>query len=172
MALFGKGDWLDGEATVTREQPTEWLNGDPGEGIHATARKEELTLNVRVGGGAPYEVEWSGWVPLSLSKLLERRTIPVKVHPKKPAKLAPQWDDYRPSQAVVTGVAEVQSFEDVQRLLAERGISLSVTNADVTIVHPDEERIARLEKLAKLRDEGTLTQAEFEAQKAKLLGER
>jgi hypothetical protein len=75
-----------------------------------------------------------------------------------------------------------QEGEQVARTLQEQGLMPEGLGRQPDAAQPPaapaesstptavEERIAQLERLAKLRDSGVLTAAEFEAEKAKVLG--
>lgn len=113
----------------------------------------DIELEVHVSGRQPYRVSNDYLVPASAS-IGAGVTLPIKVDPNDPAKIAIDWE--RAAQAPARG--EV-------RPVAGAGFSPApAQSAD------GGDSVAELERLAKLRDSGALTDAEFEAQKAKILG--
>jgi Short C-terminal domain len=107
----------------------------------------DLDLEVHVPGKAPYRVANQYIVPAS-APLGPGVRLPVRVDGEDPAKIAIDWD------SVARGPA--------------RGEVRPVDGAEPAA--PAVDSIAALERLAKLRDEGVLTEAEFEQQKARILG--
>jgi hypothetical protein len=115
----------------------------------------DLDLEVNVSGRQAYRVANSFMVPASAS-LGPGVTLPVKVDQGDPAKIAIDWDTAPkgPAAGEVRPVAGSGGFAPVP----------SPSGGD------DGDSIAQLERLTKLRDSGALTDAEFEQQKAKILG--
>ena len=87
-------------------------------------------------------------------------SLPIKVDPNDPAKIAIDWDaaPKGPPSGEVRPVAE--------RAGDSRAAPTPSPSASGGV-----DTVAELERLAKLRDSGALTDAEFEQQKAKILGE-
>jgi hypothetical protein len=114
----------------------------------------DLDLEVHVSGRAPYRVANQYIVPAS-APLGQGVTLPVKVDPNDQAKIAIDWDN------VATGPArgEVRAVDGGECFSPEPSGGSSGGDS-----------VAALERLAKLRDSGALTEAEFEQQKAKVLG--
>jgi hypothetical protein len=114
----------------------------------------DLDLEVHVSGRAPYRVANQYIVPAS-APLGQGVTLPVKVDPNDQAKIAINWDN------VATGPArgEVRAVDGGEGFSPEPSGGSSGGDS-----------VAALERLAKLRDSGALTEAEFEQQKAKILG--
>ena len=113
----------------------------------------DLDLEVHVSGRAPYRVANQYIVPAS-APLGQGVTLPVKVDPNDPAKLAIDWDN----------VASGPARGEVRPVGGGEGFSPAPAPAGAG------DSVAELERLAKLRDSGALTDAEFEQQKAKILG--
>jgi hypothetical protein len=116
-----------------------------------------LDLEVHVSGRAPYRVNNEYLVPAS-AQLGQGVTLPIKVDPNDPAKIAIDWNaaprppaegEVRPAGAGTVTPAPAPT----QPSPGDAGDS-----------------VAQLERLAKLRDAGALTEAEFEQQKARILG--
>ena len=138
-------------------------NGIAGQGVivaHGTPERGaqwfnlDLDLEVNVPGRQAYRVANSFMVPATAS-LGPGVTLPVKVDQNDPAKVAIDWDSAPkgPAQGEVRPVAGSGGFAPAPSPSAGGG-----------------DNIAELERLAKLRDSGALTDAEFEQQKAKILG--
>jgi hypothetical protein len=107
----------------------------------------DLDLEVHMTGRAPYRVANQYIVP-AWAPLTPGGHLPVRVDPSDPAKLAIDWQNVSQSP----GRGEVRPVD-----------SPAAPGGDDPLV--------KLEKLAKLRDSGVLTQAEFDEQKRRLLGE-
>jgi hypothetical protein len=118
-----------------------------------------IDLEVRVPGRAPYRVNKQYLVPAS-AQLGQGVTLPIKVDPNDQAAIAIDWDRAAagPAEDVVRPAGA-----DAQAAAAQGFASTGPSTGS-----PDP--VAQLEKLAKLRDSGALTDAEFEQQKAKILG--
>ncbi len=83
-------------------------------------------------------------------------TLPIKVDPNDPAKIAIDWDASPAAPLAARSgrpAAASRPRADADRRPRRGG-----------------DTVAELERLAKLRDSGALTDAEFEQQKAKILG--
>jgi hypothetical protein len=121
------------------------------------------------------------------------QTLPVTVDRADPAKCKVRWDDLPEwdaiakqqadslaaqmnqgggGQAVMDGGVDVN--EIVQALQQQYpGAQIEVEGAQVmggAPVPQDDDRVAQLERLVKLRDSGALTEEEFEREKARILG--
>jgi hypothetical protein len=114
----------------------------------------DLDLEVHVSGRASYRVANQYIVPAS-APLGQGVTLPVKVDPNDQAKIAIDWDN------VATGPAP----GEVRPVGGGGGFSPESSGGS-----SGGDSVAELERLAKLRDSGALTEAEFEQQKAKILG--
>jgi hypothetical protein len=116
----------------------------------------DLDLEVSVPGRQAYRVANTYMVPASAS-LGQGVTLPVKVDHEDSSKVAIDWDSAQqgPAAGEVRPVAGSGGFAPAPAPSPSGG---------------GEDQIAQLERLAKLRDSGALTDAEFEQQKAKILG--
>jgi hypothetical protein len=137
-------------------------NGIAGQGVivaHGTPERGaqwfnlDIDMEVHVSGRQPYRVNNQYMVPAGAT-LGQGVTLPIKVDPNDPAKIAIDWDSA--GQAPQRGQV---------RPVAGQGFA----PAPVAGSGGDDD-LAELERLAKLRDSGALTDAEFEQQKAKVLG--
>jgi Short C-terminal domain len=137
-------------------------NGIPGQGVivaHGTPERGaqwfnlDIDLEVHVSGRRPYRVNNMYLVPAGAT-IGQGVTLPIKVDPNDPSKIAIDWDGAQRAP----GHGEVRPVGD---------------SGFTPVPAPSaggEDHIAELERLAKLRDSGALTDAEFEQQKAKILG--
>jgi putative oligomerization/nucleic acid binding protein len=137
--------------------------GTPGQGVIVGMGTPErgaqwfnlnIDLEVHVSGRAAYQVNNMYMVPATAS-LGPGVSLPIKVDPNDPAKIAIDWDSTPtgPAQGEVRPVAGAAGFAPAPTPSSGGG-----------------DHVAELERLAKLRDSGALTDAEFEQQKAKILG--
>ena len=138
---------IGGTATIvgmgTPARGAQWFNLD-------------LDLEVSVPGRQAYRVANTYMVPATAS-LGQGVTLPVKVDQNDPSKIAIDWDaaPQGPAEGEVRPVAGSGGFAPAPPPPSGGGGS---------------DHIAELERLAKLRDSGALTDAEFEQEKAKILG--
>jgi hypothetical protein len=137
---------IDGEAVIVGM-------GTPARG--AQRYNLDLDLEVHVGGRSPYRVANQYIVPAS-AQLGPGVRLPVKVDPNDQAKIAIDWNSVGagPARGAVRPAGGAQA-------LAGGVASPSSGSGDT---------VAELERLAKLKESGALTDAEFEQQKAKILG--
>ncbi len=130
----------------TPERGAQWFNLD-------------IDLEVHVSGRQAYRVNNEYMVPASAT-LGAGVTLPIKVDPNDPAKIAIDWDS-----------AEKPAAPGEVRPVGDSGFSPAPaqTAASGAGSSGGGDTVAELERLAKLRDSGALTDAEFETQKAKIL---
>jgi Short C-terminal domain len=137
-------------------------NGIAGEGViiaHGPLERGaqwfnlDIDLEVHVSGRQPYRVNNQYMVPAGAT-IGQGVTLPVKVDPNDQAKIAIDWD----------GAQRAPQRGEV-RPVGGSGFTPAPTPSS-----GDGDHLAELERLAKLRDSGALTDAEFEQQKAKILG--
>lgn len=178
MGLFKKdySDWLEAKATVVSEHD------------------HELELSVSLPGETAYTVTAKQDIPDGWAGTLQGRTVPCRVNPEKHDKVHIEWGDApggRPADLdklaqalgglaqgaaghvqVVDGGTQVIDASNIPGLkddllaaLGQHGIHVEQAAMQA------EDPLDRLEKLAKLHTSGVLTDAEFAAQKKKLLGE-
>ena len=138
-------------------------NGIAGQGVivaHGTPERGaqwfnlDIDMEVHVSGRQPYRVNNQYMVPAGAT-LGQGVSLPIKVDPNDPAKIAIDWDSAQSAPAR----GEV-------RPVGGSGFVPAPAPASST----GGDHLAELERLAKLRDSGALTDAEFEQQKAKILG--
>jgi putative oligomerization/nucleic acid binding protein len=136
--------------------------GLPGQGVviaHGTPERGarwfnlDIDMEVHVGGRRPYRVNNMYMVPAGAT-IGQGVTLPIKVDREDPSKIAIDWDSAQPAPAR----GEV-------RPVGGSGFAPAPAQSA-----SGDDHIAELERLAKLRDSGALTDAEFEQEKAKILG--
>jgi Short C-terminal domain len=127
-------------ANGTPERGAQWFNLD-------------IDMEVHVSGRQPYRVNNQYMVPAGAT-LGQGVSLPIKVDPNDPAKIAIDWDSAQsaPQRGEVRPVG-----------------GSGFTPAPAPAPSGGGDHVAELERLAKLRDSGALTDAEFEQQKAKIL---
>lgn len=114
-----------------------------------------IDMEIHVSGRRPYRVTNEYLVPATAT-LGPGVTLPVKVDPNDPAKVAIDWESApRPAPEGEVRTVGGSGFTPAPAPAAGSG---------------GEDSVAQLERLAKLRDSGALTEAEFEQQKARILG--
>jgi DNA-binding protein YbaB len=144
-------------------------NGISGQGVivaHGTPERGaqwfnlDIDMEIHVSGRQPYRVNNMYMVPAGAT-LGQGVTLPVKVDPNDPSKIAIDWESAQraPQRGEVRTVGG-SGFSPAPAATPAPAPSGGAGGGD---------QIAELERLAKLRDSGALTDAEFEQQKAKIL---
>jgi Short C-terminal domain len=158
----------------------------------ATSSNVNLTLVVQAEGVPATTIEHSCIAPTKKWPF-PGETLPVTFDRADPDRLKVRWDDVSDSadvsrqqaealaaqmnqggggQVVMGGGADVN--EIVQALQQQYpGAQIEVEGAQVMGEAPapqDDDRVAQLERLAKLKESGALTGEEFEREKARILG--
>jgi hypothetical protein len=136
----------------------------------------KLELDVELPGRAPYTAKVKLAVPHPRVQYMSGGSVvPVLVDPRKSDHLAIDWDgefkhgsladmaasDPRIAAALRGAGVDAQKISE-QQVAGARMMAASA---------PPPDPIEQLERLARLRDSGALTEEEFQAQKARLLGE-
>jgi hypothetical protein len=116
----------------------------------------DIDMEIHVPGKAPYQINNQYLVPAGAT-LGSGVRLPVKVDPADPTKIAIDWDSAQKAPAR----GEVRSAGGTAAPSAAPAQTPSTGGGD---------SVAELERLAKLKESGALTDAEFEQQKAKILG--
>jgi Short C-terminal domain len=138
-------------------------NGISGQGVivaHGTPERGaqwfnlDIDMEVHVSGRQSYRVNNMYMVPAGAT-IGQGVTLPIKVDPNDPSKIAIDWDSAQRAPAR----GEVRSVG-----------GSGFAPAPAPSGGGGGDHLAELERLAKLRDSGALTDAEFEQQKAKILG--
>ncbi len=139
-------------------------NGIAGEGVvvgHDTPERGaqrfnmDIDMEIHVSGRQHYRVNNMYMVPAGAT-IGQGVTLPIKVDPSDPAKIAIDWDS-----------AQRAPDRGEVRPASGGGFAPAATPSGGS---SGGDSVAELERLAKLRDSGALTEAEFEQQKARILG--
>jgi Short C-terminal domain len=141
--------------------------GTPGEGViishsplepGAQWQNADIDMEIHVSGRDPYQVNNQYMVPAGATLGAGVR-LPLKVDPADPAKIAIDWNSAQ--QAPARGAVRP----------AGSGAAPAAAPAPTpTPASGGGDAVAELERLAKLKESGALTDSEFEQQKAKILG--
>jgi hypothetical protein len=173
-------DGLTGSAVVQSSSvPTE----------AARSYNVSMWLDVYVEGREPYRVKHECMVKAGKHPW-PGTTLPVVVDRENPDRIDIQWDDIKtvdeqmaeapgPAAAGVPGVPAAgqpqvidlrgtELADQLRGALAAAGVSAEGSAAEDS-GNMVEDRIAKLERLSKLREAGVLSEAEFEAEKARIL---
>ena len=139
-----------------------------------------MWLDVYVEGRDPYRVKHECMVKAGKHPW-PGTTVPVVVDRENPNRIDIQWEDVKtvdermaeaPGPAAAgmpaTGQPQVVDLRGTELADQLRG-ALAAAGAAPDGGNMVEDRIAKLERLAKLRDSGVLSEAEFEAEKARIL---
>ena len=138
-------------------------NGIAGQGVivaHGTPERGaqwfnlDIDMEVHVSGRQPYRVNNQYMVPAGAT-LGQGVSLPIKVDPNDPAKIAIDWES-----------AQSAPQRGEVRPVGGSGFAPAPAPAPAG---GGGDHVAELERLAKLRDSGALTDAEFEQEKAKIL---
>lgn len=122
----------------------------------------EMYLVISAQGVAPTAVEFSGPVKRKVWPV-PGAMLPILVNPQNPADYRILWDQVTPAKDAARAKAE-----KFAALL--RGESVDTNATFASMGTPVDDTISQLERLAALRNSGAITEAEFAAQKAKVLG--
>ena len=113
----------------------------------------EMHLVISAPGVTPVAVEFSGPVKRKVWPA-PGAVLPIVVDPDDPASYRILWDQVTPAKEAARAKAE----------------SIAALRRDEPVDASADDVISQLERLAALRDSGAITEAEFTAQKAKVLG--
>jgi len=139
-------------------------NGIAGQGVivaHGTPERGaqwfnlDIDMEVHVSGRQAYRVNNQYMVPAGAT-LGQGVSLPIKVDPNDPAKIAIDWES-----------AQSAPQRGEVRPVGGSGFAPAPAPAPAG---GGGDHVAELERLARLRDSGALTDAEFEQEKAKILG--
>jgi hypothetical protein len=161
-------DGLTGSAVVQSSSvPTE----------AARSYNVSMWLDVSVEGREPYRVKHECMVKAGKHPW-PGTTLPVVVDREKPERIDIQWEQLQtvdermaeggPSPAA-TGQPQVIDLRGTELADQLRGALEAAGAPPESGGNMVEDRIAKLERLSKLRESGALSEAEFEAEKARIL---
>ena len=160
---------------------------------HASSANVNLNLVVQADGIPATPVELDCMAPIKKWPF-PGTTLPVTVDRDDPTKVKIRWDDIPESGDVASeqaaalaaqmnqgGGGQVPAGGDMSQIMdalqqAMPGAQINVEGGGAAGSAPpaassEADRVAQLEKLAKLKDSGALTDQEFEREKARILGQ-
>jgi hypothetical protein len=117
----------------------------------------DIDMEIHISGRQPYSVNNHYMVPAGAT-IGQGVRLPVKVDPNDPAKIAIDWNAAQKAPAR----GEIRSAGGASTVSAGAAPAATPTGGG--------DSVAELERLAKLKESGALTDAEFEQQKARILG--
>jgi hypothetical protein len=128
-------------------------------------------------GGDPYRLNYRFPTTRMKAALSIGMEVPIKVDPGDPTRIAVQWDAQKASiaaaggdyAAVTSGLAATYggvADQALRQAQASGGGAAQPVAAGATT-----DPLEKIGQLAKLRDQGAITEAEFEAKKAELLAQ-
>jgi hypothetical protein len=124
-----------------------------------------MWLDVQVEGRAPYRVRHECMVKAGKHPW-PGTTLPVIVDRENPERIDVQWQDIQTIDERMAEGPGPAAAEQIRAALAGAGHAGAAPAGSGNVV---EDRIASLERLSKLREAGVLSDAEFEAEKARVL---
>jgi hypothetical protein len=156
----------------------------------------EILLSVHMPGRGRYGLRWKGTIH-GLKLLAEWSDVPVTIDPGRPDKVEILWDEIPSGLAEVTGrlhaagddlrsqiaaapASDAAMFQQLisaaipdagQRAAVQQQIASALQGSPAVPQPAAPDPLDQLEQLAKLRDAGALTDAEFAAEKARVLGQ-
>jgi hypothetical protein len=171
---------------TSKKKQEEYLTGE------VSSTQFKLDLRVEVPGRDPYEASIKVPVPMMKTRYMSGGSVlPVLVDPDKPDRIAIDWDgefqqgtiDQMAASDPLIAATMKGAGLDVEKIaeMQKAALAMGQTPSNVIIggqmlgatpapaAAPDP--VDQLERLAKLRDSGALTQEEFDKEKAKLLAE-
>ena len=145
----------------------------------------QMNLSVRADGVPPTQVRHS-CICRADRWPSPGDVLPVTLDRRKPERLKVEWDEVPDEPAGVPGGIDVEALKQAFPGATIQVESHSIDASDQpdvarqvldalqgagAVAQPDDgdDRIEQLERLARLRDSGALTEAEFEAEKARVL---
>lgn len=156
----------------------------------------EMLLSIAVPGFARFGLRWHGWIPQRKVKT-EWWDVPVTVEMGKPPKVSVLWDQVPGIEIVAPRLREVNDrmqallagggqpagvdayrgllagiTDPAQRALVEQQLAQGLANAPqgaAASTPPVPDPLDQLKRLGELRAAGALTEAEFAAEKARVL---
>lgn len=138
----------------------------------------QVPMEVHPPNGAPYEANYVYPTARQKAAMTVGMEVPVKIHPDDPSRIAVQWDAQQANIAAQGGdmAAVMSGFQatyggsaDAAMRQAQAGQAGGAPAAGGQAAGGQEDVAARLTKLGELREQGLLTDEEYEAKKAEVL---
>jgi hypothetical protein len=133
----------------------------------------QVLMEVHPPNGAPYEANYVYPTARQKAAMTVGMEVPVKIHPDDPSRIAVQWDAQKANIAAAGGdmAAVMGGFQQTYGGAADAALRQAQAGGAPAAGGGQEDAATRLKKLGELREQGLLTDDEFEAKKAELLKE-
>jgi hypothetical protein len=135
----------------------------------------QVPLEVHPPSGAPYELNYVFPTARQKAAMTVGMEVPIKIHPEDPQRIAMQWDAQQASIAAAGGDmnAVMQGMQATYGGAADAAMRQAQTGGAPGAPAPisQDDAATRLKKLGELRDQGLLTDEDYEAKKAEVLKE-
>ena len=127
----------------------------------------QVLMEVHPPNGAPYEANYVYPTARQKAAMTVGMEVPVKIHPDDPSRIAVQWDAQKANIAAAGGdmAAVMGGMEQTYGGAADAAMRQAQAGG------AKEDAATRLKKLGELREQGLLTDDEYEAKKAELIKE-
>jgi uncharacterized protein YukE len=126
-------------------------------------------------GGAPYRIDYVFPTARMKAALSIGMEIPIKVDPGDMTRIAVQWDAQKAAIASVGGdlAAMQQGLASTYGGVADAAMRQTMAGQGATVgtAAAPSDPLEKIAQLARLRDSGAITEAEFAAKKTELLSE-
>ena len=128
----------------------------------------QVPLEVHPPNGAPYELNYVFPTARQKAAMTVGMEVPIKIHPEDPQRIAMQWDAQQANIAAAGGdmAAVMGGLEQTYGGAADAAMRQAQAGGQAG---GQEDTAARLKKLGELREQGLLTDDEYEAKKADVL---
>ncbi len=133
----------------------------------------QIPLEIHPPSGAPYEVNHVFPTARMKAAISVGMEIPVKVMPDDPSRIAVQWDAQKASIAAAGGdmAAVTAGLQQTYGGVADAAYRQAQAGGAPAAQPAADDAAARLSKLGKLREDGLIDDAEYEAKKAEILAD-
>jgi hypothetical protein len=129
----------------------------------------QVPMEVHPPDGAPYEANYVYPTARQKAAMTVGMEVPVKIHPDDPSRIAVQWDAQQANIAAAGGdmAAVMGGMQATYGNVADQ--AMRQAQAGQAAGGGKEDAAERLKKLGELREQGLLTDDEYEAKKAEVL---
>jgi hypothetical protein len=127
----------------------------------------QVLMEVHPPNGAPYEANYVYPTARQKAAMTVGMEVPVKIHPDDPQRIAVQWDAQQANIAAAGGDMNAV----MGGMQATYGGAADAAMRQAQAGGAKEDPTERQKKLGELREQGLLTDDEFEAKKAEVLKE-
>ena len=137
----------------------------------------QVPLEVHPPNGEPYETNYVYPTARTKAAMTVGMEVPVKIHPDDPSRIAVQWDAQKANIAAAGGdmAAVMGGMQETYGGAADAAMRQAQAGGAPGAAAPapagQGDAAERLKKLGELRDQGLLTDEDYEAKKAEVLKE-